>query len=101
VTPAASNVNEGSSLTFNVTGTNITNALYYWTVNNVTTSNTDFGAVSGSFNITSNNGSFSVGPIADTTTEGAETFTVSIRSGSISGTVLATSSSVTINNTSG
>jgi hypothetical protein len=100
LTPAANNINEGSSLTFTVSGSNITNGTYYWTINNTTTSNADFSAVSGSFTITSNSGSFSVTPTADVTTEGAETFTASIRSGSISGTILKTSSSVTINDTS-
>jgi hypothetical protein len=94
---AATSVNEGSSLTFNVSGSNITNGTYYWTVD----SNAgDFGTSSGSFTITSNSGSFSVTPTADSTTEGAETFTVSVRTGSTSGTVVATSSSITINDTS-
>ena len=96
ITPAASSVNEGSSLTFNVGGSNIPNGTYYWTVTNAG----DFGTSSGSFTITSNVGSFSVTPTADQTTEGAETFTASVRTGSTSGTVVATSSSVTINDTS-
>ena len=96
VTPADSSINEGSSLTFNVGGTNITNGTYYWTITN----SGDFGTTSGSFSITSNSGSFTVTPTADATTEGSETFTASIRSVSTSGTVLATSSSVTINDTS-
>ena len=100
VTPAANNVNEGSSLTFNVSGTNITNGTYYWTVQNNTTANADFSAVSGSFTITSNVGSFSITTTADVTTEGAQTFSVQIRSVSITGTILATSSQVTINDTS-
>jgi hypothetical protein len=96
LTPDADNVNEGSELTFTVGGTNITNGTYYWTVTN----SGEFGTASGSFSITSNSGSFGVTPTADTTTEGSETFTVSIRSGSISGTVLQTSESITINDTS-
>jgi hypothetical protein len=94
LTPAANNVDEGSSLTFNVSGTNITNGTYYWTIEDNTV---EFSIFSGSFTITSNSGSFSVTPTADGITEGAETFTASIRSGSTSGTVLATSTSVTIN----
>jgi len=93
----ATSVNEGSSLTFNVTGSNITNGTYYWGID---VSGGDFATVSGSFTITSNSGSFSVTPTADNTTEGAETFTVSVRTGSTSGTVVATSSSITINDTS-
>ena len=96
LTPATSNVNEGSSLMFTAGGTNITNGTYYWTITN----SSDFGTSSGSFTITSNSGSFSVTPTADSTTEGSETFTASIRTGSISGTVVATSSAVTINDTS-
>ena len=38
--------------------------------------------------------------VNDYATEGAQTFTVSVRTGSVSGTVLATSSSVTVNDTS-
>lgn len=96
ITPATSSVNEGSPLTFTVGGANIINATYYWTVTNAG----DFGTSSGSFTITSNAGSFTVTPTADVTTEGAETFTASVRTGSISGPVVATSSSVTINDTS-
>lgn len=96
LTPAADNVNEGSSLEFTVGGTNIIDGTYYWTVTN----SGDFGTASGEFSITSNSGSFSVTPSADFTTEGSETFTASIRSVSITGTVLQTSTSVTINDTS-
>ena len=97
---AVTSVNEGSSLTFNVTTTNVANTTLYWSINNITTSNIDFSATSGSFSLTGGSGSFNVTPTADATTEGAETFTVSVRSGSISGTVVATSSSITVNDTS-
>ena len=100
VTPASGSINEGTGLTFTVGGTYIPNGTYYWTVNNVTTSGGDFSAASGSFSITSNAGTFTVTPVADLTTEGSETFTVSIRSGSVSGTILATCSSTTVNDTS-
>jgi hypothetical protein len=97
ITPAGSSVNEGSSLRFDVSGANIGNGTYFWTV---ATNSGDFGTTSGSFSITDNAGSFTVTPSADITTEGEETFTVSIRLVSITGTVLATSSSITINDTS-
>lgn len=97
VTPTANNVNEGSSLTFNVATTNVANGTtLYWTVTNAG----DFATSSGSFTINSNAGSFSVTPTADNTTEGPETFTASVRTGSTSGTIVATSSTVTINDTS-
>lgn len=101
ITPAASSINEGSGLTFNVVTANaISGSTLYWTVNHTSTASADFSATSGSFTITNNAGSFTVTPTADLTTEGAEAFTVSVRLGSISGTVLGTSSSVTVNDTS-
>lgn len=94
-------INEGSSGTFNVDTTNISNGtILYWTINHVTTTSADFSATSGSFTINSNTGSFNITTIADSATEGGETFTVSIRTNSTSGTVVAISSSVTINDTS-
>jgi len=96
VVPAASSVDEGSTLTFNVSGTKIVDGTYYWTVSRPA----DFSTSSGSFTIASNAGSFSVTPTADVTAEGAETFTASVRIGSVSGTVVGTSSAVTINDTS-
>ena len=80
VTPGAGSINEGSGLTFTVSGTNITDGTYYWAINNVTTSTADFGTNSGLFTITGNSGSFTVTPTADNLTEGAETFTVQILS---------------------
>lgn len=95
--PSVSSVNEGGTVTFTVGGSNITNGTYYWTVTNAG----DFNTSSGSFSINSNSGSFSVTPNSDLTTEGNESFTASVRSGSISGPVLVTSSNITINDTSG
>jgi len=97
VTSAANNVDEGSALTMNVATTNVADSTtLYWTVTN----SGDFGTASGSFTITNNAGSFTVTPTADATTEGSETFTVQIRTGSITGTVVDTSDSITINDTS-
>jgi len=91
------NVDEGTGLTMNVSGLNIPNGTYYWTID---TNAGDFATSSGSFTVTSNAGSFTVTPTADATTEGAETFTVSVRTGSTSGVIVATSSAITINDTS-
>ena len=97
IAPAANNVDEGSALVFNVTTANVDDATtLYWSVTNAG----DFAANTGSFVITSNAGSFSVTPLADATTEGAETFTASVRTVSVSGSIVATSSAVTINDTS-
>ena len=94
---SATSVDEGSSATFEVGGTNIIDGTYYWTIE---TNAEDFATASGSFSITSNTGSFSVVPTEDTTTEGEQTFTVAVRSVSTTGTVLVTSDPFTINDTS-
>ena len=100
ISPASGSVNEGSTVALNVTTTNLGSGTLYWTINNVSTSNADFSAYNGSVSIAGDSGSFTVGPIADYATEGAETFTVQLRTGSTSGTVVATSSSITVNDTS-
>ena len=98
ITPAATDIDEGSALTVNVATTNVADATtLYWTIES---NASDFGTTNGSFAITSDAGSFTVTPTADATTEGAETFTVSIRTASITGTVVATSNALTINDTS-
>jgi hypothetical protein len=97
-TSIPSSINESDTGTFNVTTTNVTNGTtLYW---NIQTNASDFSISSGSFTITNNSGSFTVNPTADLTTEGAETFTVSVHIGSITGTTLVTSNPVTINDTS-
>jgi hypothetical protein len=96
-TPVASNINEGSALTINVATTNVANSTtLYWSVTNTG----DFSTSTGSFTVSSSAGSFTVSPTSDQLTEGAETFQVQIRTGSISGTILGTSSAITINDTS-
>lgn len=90
-------VDEGGGLTFTASGTNVPNGEYYWTIE---TNSGDFAVTSGALGVENNYGSFIVGPNADATTEGSETFTVALRSGSISGPILVTSDPITINDTS-
>lgn len=98
---SASAFDEGTSLAVTVATTNVADATtLYWTVNHGTTASADFSASSGSFTVTSNAGSFNVAAVADATTEGAETFTIELRTGSTSGTIVNTSSTITINDTS-
>jgi alpha-tubulin suppressor-like RCC1 family protein len=99
-TATPSSINEGSAGSFSISTTNFTSGTLYWTINHVTTSSADFSATSGSITISGSSGSFSITPVNDFTTEGAETFTVSIRTVSTSGTVIGTSASVTVNDTS-
>ena len=97
ISAASSSINEGSALGFTVSTQGVPDSTtLYWTVSSAA----DFSVSSGSFTITSNSGSFSVTPTADSITEGSETFTVSVRTGSSSGDIVATSSTITINDTS-
>ena len=98
VSPSAASINEGSSLTINIATTNVaTNTELFWAV----TSTGQFtGDTSGSEDTdSSGNASFSVTPTADSTTEGALTVYVYVRIGGQTGTVVASSSFV-VNDTS-
>jgi hypothetical protein len=106
VAASINSVNEGSSLTFTVTTTNVANGTpLYWSINNVTTSAGDFSTSNGTVNITTTGingtGTFVVTPTADSTTDSSEKFTVSIRT--VAGTEaqpVATSAEITIGDTS-
>ena len=105
VSPSTASVNEGSSVTFTVTTSNVSDGTtLYWSLNTVsgTVNTSDFtgAAVTGSFSISSNTGSVVLALANDTTTEGSESFQLQVRTGSTSGTIVATSSTVTIADTS-
>ena len=95
---APTSINEGSTGTISVATTNVAdNTPLYYQVQGIpfSTSNVganDFGGTipSGSFTISSNAGSFTLTPTADSTTEGQETARVTVRTGSISGTIVGT-----------
>jgi len=105
ISASAASVNEGSSVIFTVTTTNVdSGTTLYWTTNTVsgTVNASDFSdsATSGSFVITSGSGTVTRTLANDLTTEGSESFQLQIRTGSTSGTIVATSSTVTISDTS-
>jgi len=88
-------VNKNASTTFNITTTLTPDAtVIYWTINNGTSVDGDFTAVSGSFIVTSSAGSFSLG-VTNVPATG-ETFTISLHYATIGGTVYGTSSTITI-----
>jgi len=68
------------------------------TATTVTVSAGDFASSSGSFTVNAQGiGSFSITPRLDSIAEGAETFTISIRTVSVDGNVVKTSDTITIN----
>jgi predicted RecA/RadA family phage recombinase len=98
VSPSATLVNEGNTVTYSVNTSGVANGtVLYWT-NSGTTSAQDFtsNTNSGSFTVSADLGSIVRQLSSDLTTEGSETIILQIRTGSISGPVVATSSMVTI-----
>lgn len=105
ITPSTSSVNEGSSVTFTISTTSVSSGTtLYWTTNTVSgtinASDFDDASLTGSFTITNNSGSVVRSIANDVTTEGSESFQLQIRTESTSGPIVATSSTVTINDTS-
>ena len=105
VTPSTNSVNEGSSVVFTVTTVGIANAtVLYWTtlstLGAILSSDFNDAAVSGSFTVNSNTGTITRTLASDRFTDGLEKFKLQIRTASTSGTIVATSNEVTINDTS-
>jgi hypothetical protein len=99
---SALSLNEGSSITVAVATEGITSGTLYYSISSVggtvnTSDFTDF-ALTGSFAITSNTGTFTKTLLADGTSEAGDAFQVQIRTGSTSGPIVLTSSTITINN---
>ena len=99
---SALSLNEGSSITVVVTTEGITSGTLYYSISSVggTVDTNDFtdGVMTGSFTITSNTGTFTKTLTADGTSEVGDAFQVEIRTGSTSGPIVLTSSTITINN---
>lgn len=101
VTPSITSVNEGSSVTFNVYVPNFGSGIVYYT-NSGTTSSADFsdGVNSGTISIINDNGAITKTLTNDNLTEGSETIIFQLRTGSTSGPIVATASTVTVADTS-
>jgi len=103
VAVSSTTVDEGGSITFTISGTNIPDGTYHRTIESVsgTISSSDFSSnINDTFTISNNSGSFTITLADDLETEGEEKFKVRIRRDSATGTIVATSSDITINDTS-
>ena len=101
ITPDVSSMNEGATVTWTINAIGFgTGTLYY--TNSGTTGASDFtdGLNSGSIAITADSGTLTKTLINDLSTEGSETIIIQIRTGSTSGTIVGTSSTVTVADTS-
>lgn len=102
ITPSLSGTQpESTEITYTVTLANFGSGTLYW-ANTGTTIGADFtdGNNTGSVPITNNSGSFIRTIRNDLLTEGTETVIIELRVGSVSGTTVATASTVTVNDTS-
>jgi len=98
VSPDVTEIGEGSSVTYTITTTNVPDGTtLYWT-NSGTTNAMDFsdGINSGSFTITSGVGTVVRTLNADLLLESTETIILQIRTGSTSGTIVATAATVDV-----
>ena len=99
------NVDEGSPITFDTFAYNPLGT-YFWKLNAVGTNgieSADFPALSGQLttpNANTGKSSFSVTPTADSSSEGTESFNVTIHKGSAAGALMATSGTITVGDTS-
>jgi len=103
IAESSTTVDEGGSITFTISGTNIPDGTYYRTIESVsgTISSSDFSSnLNGTFTISNNSGSFTITLADDLETEGDDVFNINIRINSTTGTIVATSSDITINDTS-
>jgi hypothetical protein len=106
ITPSSLSVNENSSVTFTVSTTFVPNGtILYWTTQQISgiINSADFtdGLLNGTTTINNNIGSIITRTLTnDTTTEGTESFAIQLRTGSLSGPIVAVSDTVTINDTS-
>jgi hypothetical protein len=102
ITPSISTTNEGTTVTYTITTTNLANgSIIYWT-NNGTTVAADFtdGVNSGSVTINNNSASIVRSVTNDALTDGPETLQLILRTGSTAGPIVASASSVNVNDTS-
>jgi hypothetical protein len=102
ITSNISSVNEGNTVGFTVSTSSVPNStvLYWTTVGNVSSADFSDSVTSGNVTIANSSATITRTLAADATTEGVEYFDLALRTGSISGTIVATSGNVIVNDTS-
>ena len=104
VTSSSLAVNEGNSVTFTVSGTNVPDGTYYYSIEQqsgvLTASDFSPASLTGSFPMASNSGTITITLSNDFTSEGNEQFYLNIRKDSVTGTILTTSNIIVVADTS-
>ena len=97
MTPNQATLYNGKSLWFDMVATNVAEVIsYYWTIEHGTTTDADFAASSGVLTLKRGKGSFMIQALRDSVHENDETFTIFIRRGSVTGTVIMKSYTMTL-----
>ncbi len=104
ITPNTSAVYEGGSVVFTIKTAGVPdNTVLYWTTSvifgNVDASDFTDSAISGSATITTNTATITRSLINDSVIEGTESFQIQLRKTSITGPIVATSSTITVSDT--
>jgi hypothetical protein len=101
VQASTASLNEGGTVIYSITTSNFGTGTLYWT-NSGTTIGADFtdGTNSGTISIVNNFGTISKTLVNDFTAEGLETIILELRTNSTSGPIVATSSTVSVIDTS-
>ena len=99
IAPSVTAVNEGQQVTFTITSTGYspTSTFYYDIVGTTTAEDFTDNTLTGTFSTTNNTYSLVKVAKSDNISDDGETFVVNIRTGSNSGTIVATSPTITIN----
>ena len=104
ITPSSTSVDEGSSVTFNITTANVADSTtLYWGLVGISTptSASDFStSLTGDFVVTSSAGVATCTTASDSATEGAETYKLQVYTDSARTKDIGASAAVTINDTS-
>lgn len=101
ITPSVTEVNEGSSVTFTIATSEVSDStVLYWTLAGLDVTSGDVSRFSGSVTIVGSSASTSTGIINDSSLEGQEFFIAQLRTGSTSGPIVAISESIAIADTS-
>lgn len=100
LSPDATNINEGSSITFTLTTTLVADGTTFYYDTNLADADFSGSTENGSFTVNSNTGSFTVTLANDLATEGAESMHARLYTDSGRTNQIATSTSVNVNDTS-
>lgn len=102
IAPSTTSISENTTITYTVQTSNISSGtVLFWTVGGtISTSDITNGIVSGSITITDNSATFDIEILADQLTEGSENLFVRLRTGAVTGPVVATSLTTTVYDTS-